>query len=49
MVVHSEFFWSRRSAERVGERLQGKHSFSYTVCYARRADGSHDWLLTVSA
>jgi hypothetical protein len=49
MAIHSEFFWSRRSAEQAGERLNRKHGFSYSVSYARRADGSHDWLLKVAA
>lgn len=49
MDVHSEFFWSRNSAERAGERLKRRHGCSYKVSYARRADGSHDWLLRVSA
>jgi hypothetical protein len=47
--IHSEFFWSRPSAQKAGERLQARHGYSYSVSYARRADGSHDWLLRVSA
>jgi hypothetical protein len=49
MVIHSEFFWSRRSAEVAGERLKQRHGFGYNVSYALRADGSRDWLLRVQA
>lgn len=47
--IHTEFFWSRQSAEAAGRRLKLRHGFDYSVRYARRADGSHDWLLAVSA
>jgi hypothetical protein len=49
MAIHSEFFWSRRSAEQAGERLKARHGFGYSVSYAMRADGSRDWLLKVTA
>jgi hypothetical protein len=47
--IYSEFFWSRKSAERAGERLKARHGFSYSVRFSRRADLGHDWLLTVTA
>jgi hypothetical protein len=49
MAIHTEFFWSRQSAEVAGERLRQRHGFAYKVSYARRADWSHDWLLEVFA
>ncbi|WP_324807165.1 hypothetical protein SH584_11345 [Sphingomonas sp. LY29] len=49
MAIHTEFFWSQASAERAGQRLNRRHGFSYSVRNAMRADGSRDWLLTVSA
>lgn len=46
-IIHSEFFWSRRSAEQAGERLKARHGFDFSVRWDRRADLSHDWLLRV--
>jgi hypothetical protein len=48
-AIHTEFFWSRRSAELAGKRLETRHGFSFNVRFARRADLSHDWLLEVFA
>ncbi len=44
-----EFFWSKASAYRAGERLARRHGFTFTVRNEMRADGSRDWLLAVSS
>lgn len=46
--VHSEWFWSRESANTAAIRMQNKGYAAY-VRYAMRANGQHDWLLEVFA
>lgn len=48
-TIHSEFFWSKASAQTAGERLAKRHGFTFTTRNAMRADGSRDWLLEVRA
>lgn len=45
MKVHSDWFWTKGSANDAGRRLSKKHGYSFEVTYAMRADGTHDWLL----
>lgn len=47
MSDFTEYFWSRRSAERAAARLS-KQGYTSEVSFARRADGSHDWLVTAN-
>lgn len=46
MQIFKEWFWSKASAQAAAARMERK-GFTASVRYAMRANGSHDWLLTV--
>lgn len=48
MLVFTEWFWSKEAAQKAGNRLSRK-GYSFSVKYKMRADGSHDWQLSVFA